>query len=170
MKRLAICVALPFALCLSLFAQTSGKPDAASQETGRQSAPGFVLKDLHGKTARLTDYKGKLVLVNFWATWCAPCQMEMPELVKLQAKYAERGLQIVGLTYEPEGRALVSRVSQKFKINYPLLFGNENLSKQYGVLEVLPVTVIVGRDGKIIDRVSGMIKPEEFEQKIVPLL
>ena len=148
---------------------------AAAQEPEKkaavdQMAPPFALKDLRGKTARLESYRGKIVLLNFWASWCVPCQAEMPELVKLQAKYAARGLQIVGITYEPEKPVVVGRIARKHRINYPLLFGDEALSKQYGIEEVLPVTLILDRDGKILDRINGIIYPEEIEQKILPLL
>lgn len=133
------------------------------------AAPVFALKDLKGKTVRLEDYKGKIVLINFWATWCAPCQSEMPELVKLQKRYAAKGLQILGVTYEPETLRAVSRVAQKFKINYPLLFGTEELSKQYKIEEVLPVTIIVDREGNIQTQILGMLDKNDIEQKIAPL-
>ena len=132
-------------------------------------APAFALKNLKGKTVRLEDYKGKIVLINFWATWCAPCQKEMPELVKLQKRYAAKGLQILGVTYEPEKLATVNRIAQKFKINYPLLFGTEELSKQYQIEEVLPVTIIVDREGKIQSQILGMIDTKDIEQKIAHL-
>jgi cytochrome c biogenesis protein CcmG, thiol:disulfide interchange protein DsbE len=134
------------------------------------AAPAFALKNLRGKTVRLEDYKGKVVLINFWATWCAPCQSEMPELVKLQKKYAAKGLQILGVTYEPEKLTAVNRVARKFKINYPLLFGSEELSKQYKIEEVLPVTILVDREGKMQSQILGMIDTKDVEEKIAPLL
>jgi cytochrome c biogenesis protein CcmG, thiol:disulfide interchange protein DsbE len=133
------------------------------------AAPTFALKDLKGKTVRLEAYKGKVVLINFWATWCAPCQSEMPELVKLQRKYAAKGLQILGVTYEPEKATAVNRVARKFKINYPLLFGSEELSKQYKIEEVLPVTILVDREGKMQSQILGMIDAKDVEEKIAPL-
>lgn len=133
------------------------------------AAPPFALKDLKGKTVRLEAYKGKVVLINFWATWCAPCQSEMPELVKLQRKYAAKGLQILGVTYEPEKATAVNRVARKFKINYPLLFGSAELSQQYKIEEVLPVTIIVDREGKMQSQILGMIDTKDVEEKIAPL-
>jgi cytochrome c biogenesis protein CcmG/thiol:disulfide interchange protein DsbE len=132
------------------------------------AAPAFALKNAQGKTVRLQDYKGKVVLINFWATWCAPCQTEMPELVKLQKKYAAKGLQILGVTYEPEKPAAVNRVARKFRINYPLLFGSEEISRQYKIEEVLPVTIIVDREGKIQSQILGMIDSKDVEEKIAP--
>lgn len=132
------------------------------------AAPAFALKNQQGKTVRLEDYKGKVVLINFWATWCAPCQSEMPELVKLQKKYAAKGLQILGVTYEPEKLTAVNRVARKFRINYPLLFGSEELSKQYKIEEVLPVTILVDREGKMQSTILGMIDTKDVEGKIAP--
>jgi thiol-disulfide isomerase/thioredoxin len=146
----------------------------ASHTAGNHSAtalaaPAFALKNLQGKTVRLEDYKGKVVLINFWATWCAPCQSEMPELVKLQKKYGAKGLQILGVTYEPEKLTAVNRVARKFKINYPLLFGSAELSKQYRIEEVLPVTILVDREGKMQSQILGMIDTKDVEEKIAPL-
>jgi cytochrome c biogenesis protein CcmG, thiol:disulfide interchange protein DsbE len=173
MKPLTVCAALFFALPFQSSSPVTPAPapqEAVKKAAVAQLAPPFALKDLRGKTARLAGYKGKIVLLNFWATWCAPCQAEMPELVKLQKKYAARGLQIVGVTYEPEKPVVVNRIARKFKINYPLLFGTEALSKEYGIEEVLPVTLILDREGKILNRINGIIHPEEVEEKIVPLL
>jgi cytochrome c biogenesis protein CcmG, thiol:disulfide interchange protein DsbE len=142
---------------------------AGNHSSALTAAPVFALKDLKGKTVRLEDYKGKIVLINFWATWCAPCQSEMPELVKLQKKYRAKGLQILGVTYEPEKLRAVNRVALKFKINYPLLFGSEELSKQYKIEEVLPVTILVDREGKIQSQILGIIDTKDIEQKIAPL-
>ena len=159
-------------LCLLLFACSSvllGQ-EPVKQETPPQPAPTFALKDLRGKTVKLENFKGKIVLLNFWATWCIPCRTEMPEFIRLQTEYGGKGLQIVGVTYEPEKPEIVSRVARTRKINYPLLFGNEELSKIYGIEEVLPVTVIIDRDGKIRDRILGLFETKDFEEKVLPLL
>jgi cytochrome c biogenesis protein CcmG, thiol:disulfide interchange protein DsbE len=139
-----------------------------SASSAPMAAPAFALKNALGKTVRLEDYKGKVVLINFWATWCKPCQAEMPELVKLQKKYAAKGLQILGVTYEPEKPAAVNRLAKKFRINYPLLFGSEEISKQYKIEEVLPVTILVDREGKIQSQILGMIDSKDVEEKIAP--
>lgn len=133
-------------------------------------APGFRLKDLRGRSVRLSDYKGKVVLINFWATWCAPCQAEMPELVKLQDEYRSRGLQILGVACPPERRNTMQRVARKFRLNYPVLLGTRKTIRDYEADEVLPVTIIVDRDGKVRGRILGILEPEEFKEKIAPLL
>lgn len=163
-----------FVLTALLIAQFSIAFDRAGpvQKLDSQAppAPAFTLKDLRGRTVRLGDSRGKVVLINFWATWCAPCQAEMPELVKWQKEYRARGLQIIGVTYPPERRGSVRRVARRLKLNYPVLFGTSATAEAYEVGDVLPVTVIVDREGKIRWRVLGILESEEFKEKVVPLL
>jgi thiol-disulfide isomerase/thioredoxin len=108
---------------------------AASQAEVRVSpdrpppAPQFALKDFEGRVARLKDYKGKIVVINFWATWCAPCLAEVPEFVRLQRSYRNRGIQVIGVTCPPVNPARVRRLAVKSRINYPLLFGNRRIAK-----------------------------------------
>jgi thiol-disulfide isomerase/thioredoxin len=118
----------------------SPDPSTAGQllETQSMVAPAFRLKDLRGSSVRLSDYKGKVVLINFWATWCAPCQAEMPELIKLQNEYRTRGLQILGVTCPPERLAKVRRVIRKFKISYPVVLGSRRTTRAYDAGDVLP--------------------------------
>ena len=144
----------------------------AGQPTSNQAkvAPAFQLKDLQGRRIRLSDYRGKVVLINFWATWCAPCQAEMPELVKLQREYASRGLQVISITCPPERKTIVRRVARKFRLNYPVLFGTRETTRLYEADDVLPVTIIVDRDGIIRGRILGILEPEEFQEKVVTLL
>jgi len=162
MKRLLFLVVLLIAEPIVAVAQS-----AASQEA---AAPAFALNDLRGRTVRLKDYQGKVLLINFWATWCAPCRAEMPEMVKLQQAYKSRGLQIVGITLPPMSRKNVRRIVRQLKINYPLLFGTRGVAARYDVAEVLPLTIVVDRAGKIRARILGILEPEEFEQSIKPLL
>ncbi len=145
---------------------------AISQTAANRAAPApaFALKDLRGRTVKLSDFKGKVLLINFWATWCAPCLVEMPDLVKLQKEYESRGLQIVGITYPPMDRKDVKSVARKLKINYPIVFGTNKVSAAYYATSALPTTIIVDRDGKIRGRVLGILFPEEFERSIKPLL
>ena len=133
-------------------------------------APAFDLRDLRGRGKRLDDYKGKVLLINFWATWCAPCLAEMPDLVKLQKVYGFRGLQIIGVTYPPQNPARVRQIARRLKLNYPILFGNDKMAGDYNVGEVLPTSIVVDREGKIRARILGILEPEEFDEKIRPLL
>jgi thiol-disulfide isomerase/thioredoxin len=133
-------------------------------------APALALKDVRGRTVRLSDYKGKIVLLNFWATWCPPCRAEMPDLIKLQRRYRSRGLQVIGITYPPEEIGEVRQFIRKLKVNYPVALGTKEAKTLFDESDTLPVTIIIDRQGSVHDRIEGILLPEEFEQKIKPLL
>lgn len=137
---------------------------------GETRAPQLVLKDIHGGTRLLSDYKGKVVLLNFWATWCVPCRKEMPDLIKWQQQYKNRGLQVIGITYPPEELAEVRRFTKSIKVNYPVVMGDEATKAKFDEGDVLPVTVVIDRKGTIRDVIHGIIFAEEFEEKVKPLL
>lgn len=135
-----------------------------------RKAPDLELKDLRGRSVRLSGYKGKVVLINFWATWCPPCRAEMPDLVRLQKVYKGRGLQVIGITYPPTNRHEVTRFVRRFKINYPILLGMRKTKALFDEGETLPITVVMDREGNIRELIEGILLPEEFEEKIKPLL
>ncbi len=135
-----------------------------------RKAPSLELKDLRGRTFRLSDYKGKVVLLNFWATWCPPCRAEMPDLVGMQREYGSRGLQVIGITYPPQERVEVRRFIRKLKVNYPVAFGTRETKALFDQGETLPLTVVIDREGNVRDLIQGILLPEEFEEKIKPLL
>lgn len=138
---------------------------------GQDSQPAqFTLKDIQGRYIRLSDYRGKVVLVNFWATWCPPCRKEIPDLVKLQRDYGSRGLQVIGVTYPPQTLAEVRRFVSQAKMNYPVALGTKETKSLFTESETLPITIVIGTDGRIRDIIEGILLPEEFEQKIKPLL
>lgn len=137
------------------------------QET---TAPQLTLKDLNGRTVRLSDYRGKVVLINFWATWCPPCRAEMPDLIRLQREHGKEGLQIIGVTYPPERKARVQRFARSVKVNYPIVLGTREIKSRFSSDETLPLTVVINRDGKVSEIISGILLPQEFEEKIKPLL
>jgi len=133
-------------------------------------APQLVLKDIEGRTLRLTDYKGKVVLLNFWATWCAPCRAEMPDLVKWQRKYKSQGLQVIGVTYPPLEIAEAREFIKDIEVNYPIALGEERTKAMFDRGETLPVTVVIDKKGMVREVIQGIIFPEEFERKVKPLL
>jgi cytochrome c biogenesis protein CcmG/thiol:disulfide interchange protein DsbE len=144
----------------------------AGQEPANQTtlAPAFELKDLRGRIVRSDKLKGKVLLINFWATWCVPCLAEMPYLVKLEKEYGPRGLQIIGITFPPTDRAKVRRMVKRLKVNYTILFGSDETASDYYAGEVLPTTIVVDREGRIRERILGILEPEEFDKKVKPLL
>jgi len=138
---------------------------------GQQATtPQFTLKDINRRTVRLSAYRGKVVLVNFWATWCPPCRAEMPDLVRLQREHAREGLRIIGITYPPETKTRVRRFARSLKVNYPIILGTRQIKARFSSDETLPLTVVIDRDGKVKEIISGILLPEEFDEKIKPLL
>ena len=136
----------------------------------RSKAPALTLKDVRGRTIRLSDYKGKVVLLNFWATWCPPCRAEMPDLIRMQREFSKQGLQVIGITYPPETRGEVRRFIRKLGVNYPIALGQKETKTLFGQTDTLPLTVVIDRQGNVHELIEGILLPEEFEQKIKPLL
>lgn len=120
-------------------------------------APGFTLKNLKGMEVNLKEFRGKVVLLNFWATWCPPCRIEIPSMVELYKKYKDRGLEIIGVNLDKLGKSEVEKFSHEHKINFPVLLNpSGDVASLYGVV-VLPTTVFLDRDGKIKGRISGAV-------------
>lgn len=134
-----------------------------------QKAPSLSLRDLKGRTIRLSDYHGKVVLLNFWATWCPPCRAEMPDLVKMQREYGGLGLQVIGISYPPQSLREVRQFTRRLRINYPIALGTKETRLLFEQSETLPLTIVIDREGNIRDRIEGILLPEEFEEKIKPL-
>jgi peroxiredoxin len=134
----------------------------------RRLAPDFTLKDASGKDVTLADLKGKVVLVNFWATWCEGCQVEIPWFVEFQKEYVGRGFVVVGISMDDGWKSVKPWLKEK-KVNYPVVIGNEGLGKQYG-LDGMPLTVLVDREGRIADLHPGIVEIAATQQKIRTLL
>ena len=128
------------------------------------------LKDINGRALRLADYKGKVLLINFWATWCVPCRSEIPDLVELQSKYKDQGLQIVGITYPPEELSEVQRYVKNAKVNYPIAIGTKATKAMFTTSETLPITVVIDRDGYVKHIIEGILYSDEFDEKVKPLI
>jgi peroxiredoxin len=147
-------------------AHTSGACDSK-----KQANLDFTLKDMNNARVRLSDYKGKVILVNFWATWCAPCKIEIPGFVELYDQYKDKGFVILGVSGDDDAETLRAFASE-WKINYPVLVGKdeEKLLDAYGPLYGYPTTVIVGRTGAVCGRHVGPATKEQFEREIKALL
>jgi len=129
-------------------------------------APNFTLQTLDGKNISLTDFRGKAVLVNFWATWCGPCKIETPWLVELQSQYGSQGLQVVGVAMDDSGQDEIAKFAKDMRVNYPVLLGKEAVGDAYGGVPALPESFFVGRDGKIVDRIIGLKGRGEIEDSV----
>jgi thiol-disulfide isomerase/thioredoxin len=130
-------------------------------------APDFSLKTVpEGKEVSLSSLRGKAVLVNFWATWCEPCKIEMPSLVDMQKKYGPQGLQIVGVAMDDADDKEISTFAHKMGVNYMVLRGTEKIGDLYGGIDHLPMTYYLDRSGKIVDETEGMAGEATFEDAI----
>jgi len=117
-------------------------------------------------TLKLSDFKGKAVLLNFWATWCEPCKIEMPWFVELQKQYGPQGLQVLGVAMDDTDPKDISEFAHKMGVNYPIAVGKEAVGDQYGGIPYLPSTFYIDRDGKVVDRVYGLVSRSEIEDDI----
>ena len=134
------------------------------------AAPHFALKDKSGATIKLSDYRGKVVILDFWATWCGPCRMEIPGFVKLREKYASQGMEIIGVSLDRPGWQVIEPFMQEYNINYPIVLGDRDIVMSYGGVQSIPTTFIIDRDGVIVEKVVGYRPDSYFEQKIQELL
>jgi thiol-disulfide isomerase/thioredoxin len=144
------------------------QPSESEQPTMRgKVAPGFTLVDLDGKKVSLSDYKGHAVLVNFWATWCGPCKVEMPWFEELSKKYAPQGLEILGLTDDVDaGKETIAKTAHRIGVSYPILLTDGKVQKAYGGLDVLPMSFYVDRNGVIVEETAGLGGKDEIEAHI----
>jgi peroxiredoxin len=129
-------------------------------------APDFELKTLDGKTVKLSDFRGKAVLVNFWATWCGPCKIEMPWLADLQTKYASRGLVILGVSVDEGSADKIASFSKEMGVNYTVLRTTDEVSDEYGGIDGLPTNFYVGRNGIVVEQVAGLVSKDVMESEV----
>jgi len=168
---LACALAAMAASCSRGGNQGQGGPtvSAGHGEVGSQ-APSFTLPDMDGKPVASSSLKGKVVILDFWATWCGPCRQEVPDLVRLQSKYRGQGLEIVGLALDAGGAKDVRPFMDEHDVNYTMLLGNEDVARAYDHVQMIPTTFVIDRSGKIVRRFIGVTAPEVFEETIRPLL
>jgi thiol-disulfide isomerase/thioredoxin len=129
-------------------------------------APNFSLRTVEGKKVELQDFQGKVVVINFWASWCPPCRSEIPGLLEVYRKYRPKGLEIVGISLDSDGWRKVSPLVREMNIEYPVVMGDHDVANAYGGIRAIPTTIIVDRNGKIVDKVVGYMDRERFENEI----
>jgi cytochrome c biogenesis protein CcmG/thiol:disulfide interchange protein DsbE len=140
-----------------------------ANKTGK--APEFKLQGIDGKEIKLSDYKGKIVIVDFWATWCGPCRMGVPDLVALQKEYKDK-LVVIGISLDRVSGTEkdVKPFMAQYKINYPIIFGNETVVKDYGDIQAIPTSFIIDQKGNIVDKHVGLVPKEAYVSQIKSLL
>jgi cytochrome c biogenesis protein CcmG/thiol:disulfide interchange protein DsbE len=169
------------ALLAGLAACSSSRSGRASKDAGEASdikpdgkglklAPDFSLPDPDGKAVRLSDFKGKVVLLDFWATWCGPCKIEIPWFIEFQRKYKDQGFTVLGVSMDEGGWSEVRPFVDQMKMNYPVLLGNDDMTAPFGGIEVLPTTLIIDKQGRVFAMHKGLTSKDDFENAIKGLL
>jgi peroxiredoxin len=164
---LAALTALALAGCSQ---QQQLKRPPVKEESKRQEAPDFALKDVNGKTVKLSDYRGKVVLLDFWATWCGPCKMEIPWFMEFERKYKDRGFAVLGVSMDDDGWESVRPFIKSMQMNYRVVLGDERTGDQYGGIEALPTAFLIDRDGRVAVTHVGLSSRGDFEDGIEKLL
>ncbi len=185
MRRIGLPVALFTTIVfLAYFAGRGARTSDAREEKRNQASvasgiPDFTLKDLSDRDESLGQYNGKVVLVNFWATWCGPCKIEIPWLMDLQEKYKQQGFTVLGVAMDEEGKSAVVPFVQneRFKlgtrfepINYPILIGNDDAAEKFGGLLGLPTTILISQDRRQVKRIDGLLSYNQLDNAIKSLL
>jgi peroxiredoxin len=133
-------------------------------------APDFSLKDASGATVKLSDYRGKVVLLNFWATWCGPCKIEIPWFMDFEQQYKNKGFEVLGVAMDDEGWSVVKPYVTDKKINYRVLLGNDSIASAYGGIDSLPTTFVINQNGKIVSSHIGLVNKDDYLKEIEGLL
>ena len=148
----------------------SAVAQAAGGAEQREPAPDFSLRDANNHEVRLSDFQGKVVLLNFWATWCGPCKIEMPWFVEFQRKYRDRGFSVIAIAMDEEGWKVVRPFADRLKLNFPIVIGNDEVADNYGGIMALPTTYVIDRQGKVALMHQGLTSKGDYEDEIERLL
>jgi thiol-disulfide isomerase/thioredoxin len=152
-----------------------GNKGAETTRTVQANEPDVTFQDLQGNKVPLSSLKGKMVLVNFWATWCEPCRVEIPWMIDFQHKYGSRGFTMLGVAMDDDGKKVVDPFVQKTQfdvaghptaMDYPIVLGNDEIASKFGGLIGLPTSVLISRDGKVIKRYIGLVNQKDLEKEI----
>ncbi|MDE3135731.1 MAG: TlpA family protein disulfide reductase [Acidobacteriota bacterium] len=170
---------LKVALAIGLLSIAVGCDRTTSDPTGGTPAPAVSFQNLDGQSVTLAQYRGKVVLVNFWATWCEPCRSEIPELIQFQKEYGNKGFTVLGVAMDQEGKSVVAPFvakpqfdvgGQKVAMNYPIVLGNDSVATKFGGIIGLPTSYVISKDGKVVKHVIGVIDDQGINDLIQKLL
>jgi len=172
MSRIHVAAAsAALALLLASCSRPSSSPTRELKSQGqRKPAPNFSLKDADGNAVNLADYRGKVVLINFWATWCGPCEAEIPWFIEFEKKYKDQGFAVLGVSMDDDGWKSVRPYIASHKINYRIMIGSEVVSQQFGEIEALPTSFVLDREGRIASNHVGLVDKVDYQNEIVKLL
>ena len=167
-------------LALIIIAMLAIKPPAepkkipqgtvSGTKTGFKPAPEFSLKDSSGTEKKLSDFRGSVVIIDFWATWCPPCREEIPHFVDLYNQYKDQGLEIIGVSMDQSPERVIPGFIERNNINYTILFGEDSVYDLYGGINAIPTTFVVDKDGNLVRKYIGYREKGVFEQDIKELL
>jgi peroxiredoxin len=153
-----------------LFARPKAADMRSADFAEQKPAPDFSLPDINGTTVKLSDFKGKVVVLNFWATWCAPCRKEIPDFIEMQNQYGKDGLQFVGIAIDQEGVQVIKPYADKAKMNYPVLVGDDAVFAKFGGSNAIPVTLLIDKKGTIRNTYVGMKPKAALEEMVLALM
>ena len=139
-------------------------------EKDRRPAPDFTLKDADGKSVKLSDYRGKVVLLNFWATWCGPCKVEIPWFIEFEQKHKDNGFAVVGVSMDEDGWEVVKPYIEARRVNYRVLLGDDATAQNYGGVESLPTSFLIDRQGRVASVHIGLVGKSSYQNEIIQLL
>ena len=159
------CVWLVF---IALFLSSALQSSEVDTQIGKK-APAWELIDLNGKPVKSEKYEGKVIILNFWATWCPPCRAEMPDFMKLHSAFKDKGVTFLGISLDT-GLGPVKRYVRTEKVNYPILMGNSGMVADYGGFSAIPQTFIIDAEGRINKQFMGLVKFDKLEKVIQSLI
>lgn len=153
-----------------LFGQESPVDERVKTPDKLASAPDWQLQNLDGKKVRFSDFKGKVVILDFWATWCGPCREEIPGFIELQKRYEKQGLEVIGVSMDQVGPIEVKKFAKQIGVNYQIVLADTKTTQEFGGIEAIPTTFVIDREGRTVRQHLGLTAKEEFEKEIKPLL
>ncbi|MBV8552267.1 MAG: redoxin domain-containing protein [Acidobacteriaceae bacterium] len=167
--------ALAVLAAVGIFSSCSGSKSGASaaarvEEASRKPAPNFTLKDANGQPVNLADYRGKVVLLNFWATWCGPCGLEIPWFEQFEQQFKSQGFAVLGVSMDEDGWSAVKPYMAEHKINYRVMLGNDSVGQLYGGVDSLPTTFMIDREGRLAFTHVGLAGKNDYLSEIQNLL